>query len=155
MSVTDQPSREQSLSEDWALVEQLLPAHWQDKARELGAFRRGRVITSAATLLRVMLIHLTDGCALRTTATKASVGGLVSISDVAILKRLRNCAAWFEWMCQELRATWLPAPLQPQLTSCWGGATYPPAGWHHDQRAWRHWIEVAPALQRGLSQPAR
>lgn len=119
MRVNEPPNRDRSLSEDWVFVEQLLPEHWQDKARELGAFKRGRVITSAATLLRVMLIHLTDGCALRTTAAKASVGGLVSISDVAILKRLRNCAAWFEWMCRELRASWLPAPLQPQLASCW------------------------------------
>ena len=106
---------------DWDFVQQLLPPQWQSKARELGALRRGRVITNAQTLLRLMLIHLTDGCALRTTAAKACAGGLVNISDVAIFKRLRNCGDWFEWMCQELRASWLPAPLQPQLASCWTG----------------------------------
>jgi hypothetical protein len=104
---------------DWEFVQQLLPEQWQSKARELGALRRGRVITNAQTLLRLMLIHLTDGCALRTTAAKASAGGLVNVSDVAIFKRLRNCGDWFEWMCQQLRSSWPPAPLQPQLGSCW------------------------------------
>jgi Transposase DDE domain len=108
-----------SLDQDWATVQQLLPAQWQDMARQLGAFKRGRVIPDADVLLRVMLIHLTDGCALRKTAAKAHLGGLVSISDVAVFKRLRNCADWFEWMCQQLRAAWLPQPLQPQLDSCW------------------------------------
>jgi Transposase DDE domain len=108
-----------SLDQDWATVQQLLPAQWQDMARQLGAFKRGRVIPDADVLLRLMLMHLTDGCALRKTAAKAHVGGLVSLSDVAVLKRLRNCADWFEWMCLQLRAAWLPEPLQPQLGSCW------------------------------------
>jgi hypothetical protein len=40
-----------------------------------------------------MRLHLTDGCALRKTAVKAAEGCFVSVSDVAILKRLRNCGA--------------------------------------------------------------
>ena len=79
----------ESLGEDWTHIERLLPAQWEAKARELGAFKRGRAIADARTLLRLLLIHLTDGCALRKTAVKASAGGLVSVSDVAILKRLR------------------------------------------------------------------
>ena len=110
-----------SLTDDWATLEALLPAQWQAKARELGAFKRGRLIPNAQTLLRVMLIHLTQGCGLRQTAELARLGGIASVSDVAILKRLRNCAGWFEWMCREMRALWLPAPLRPALASCWSG----------------------------------
>ncbi len=109
------------LDRDWKFVRNLLPDGWEGKARELGAMRRGRVITSAEMLLRVMLIHLTHGCALRTTAAKAAAGGLVQVSDVALFKRLRNCGDWFEWMCQQLRSTWLPAALQPQVESSWSG----------------------------------
>jgi hypothetical protein len=55
-------------------------------------------------MLRVLLIHLADGCSLRETAVRASAGGLAAVSDVALLKRLRSCAAWFEWMVQQLAA---------------------------------------------------
>ena len=69
----------------------MLPEAWQDKARALGAFRRARL------------------------------GELAQIRDVAILKRLRGCGAWFEWMCRELRRQWLPERLSPVLASCWSG----------------------------------
>lgn len=92
------------LDEDWQLVEALLPAGWMDKARELQAFRRARGINDVRTLLRVMLIHLADGCSLRETAARASIAGLAEVSDVALLKRLRSCARWFEWIAQSLRA---------------------------------------------------
>jgi transposase len=100
------------LDEDWQVVEALLPAGWMEMARELQAFRRARGIDDARTLLRVMLIHLADGCALRETAARACLAGLAEVSDVALLKRLRSCARWFEWMAQGLRAA-------PEL----GGAT--------------------------------
>ena len=50
------------LREDWALVQGLLPVGWQGKARELGALRRTRGVADAAILLRVLLIHLAQGC---------------------------------------------------------------------------------------------
>jgi hypothetical protein len=96
------------LQEDWALVQDLSPAGWQDKARELGALRRGSGITDAATLLRVMLIHLAQGCGLRETAVRARESGLASIIDVSVLKRLKGCGEWFKWMADGLRQQWLP-----------------------------------------------
>ena len=74
------------LDEDWQIVERALPAGWQAKSRELGALRRTRGIKDASHLLRVMLIHLADGCGLRETAVRAKLAGLADISDVAILK---------------------------------------------------------------------
>jgi hypothetical protein len=102
-----------SLGQDWDVVMQMLPAQWETKAVELGAIRRLRGFDSVASLLRVLLIHLADGCSLRETAVRASAGGLAVVSDVALLKRLRGCAAWFEWMVREM-ATDMALPLTAQ-----------------------------------------
>ncbi len=101
---TEQPQEESiGLGEDWRIVQALLPEGWMDKARELGAFRRARGIADARALLRVMLIHLAEGCGLRETAARAQLAGIAQVSDVALLKRLRSCGPWFEWMAQGLR----------------------------------------------------
>jgi hypothetical protein len=107
--------REQELGglrEDWTLVERMLPEGWEAKARELGAIQRARGIADARTLLRVLLIHLSEGCSLRETAVRAAQGGLAEVSDVALLKRLRGCGAWFQWLGVELMRRWVV--LQPQ-----------------------------------------
>ena len=84
-----------SIGQDWDVVMQMLPAQWEAKARELGAVRRQlRGFDSVSSMLRVLLIHLADGCSLRETAVRASAGGLAAVSDVALLKRLRGCGAW-------------------------------------------------------------
>jgi Transposase DDE domain len=93
-----------SIGQDWDVVMQMLPAQWEAKAAELGAVRRLRGFDSVGSLLRVLLIHLADGCSLRETAVRASAGGLAAVSDVALLKRLRGCASWFEWMAREMAA---------------------------------------------------
>ena len=92
------------IGQDWEVVMKMLPAQWEAKAIELGAMRRLRGFDSVAALLRVLLIHLADGCSLRETAVRASAGGLADVSDVALLKRLRGCGAWFQWMAQEMAA---------------------------------------------------
>ena len=90
------------LNEDWEVIERVLPDDWQDKAKELRALFIPKEFKDASTLLRVMLIHLSDGCSLRETAVRARAGQLVNVSDVALLKRLRKCGPWFGWMCQQL-----------------------------------------------------
>jgi hypothetical protein len=101
------------LGEDWRIVEALLPDRWMEMARELGAFQRARGVADARALLQVMLIHLGEGCGLRETAVRASLAGIAQVSDVALLKRLRSCGPWFEWLAQELRAA--PELRQGQL----------------------------------------
>lgn len=93
-----------SIDEDWSVVTTMLPAQWQNKAKELGAVRRLRGFASVEAMLRVMLIHLADGCSLRETAVRAHAGDLADVSDVALLKRLRGCGPWFQWMIQEMAA---------------------------------------------------
>lgn len=98
----------QRLDEDWHVVQSLLPEGWQAKARELGAMQRGRGFADPDMLLRVLLIHLGQGCSLRETVVRANEGGLATVSDVAVLKRLRGCGEWFMWMANGLRQKWLP-----------------------------------------------
>lgn len=93
-----------NLDQDWNAVTSLLPVEWQSKAYELGALRRLRGFASVEALLRVLLIHLADGCSLRETAVRARAGNLADISDVALLKRLRGCGEWFQWMSGQLAA---------------------------------------------------
>jgi len=83
---------------NWKVLVQFMPTGWEEKAKELGAMTRQRKISSAETLLRVLLIHLADGCSLRETVVRAKQGGLVDISDVALLKRLRASSEWLRWI---------------------------------------------------------
>jgi hypothetical protein len=101
-----------SIGQDWDVVMDMPPAQWQAKAVELGAIRRLRGFASVEALLRVLLIHLADGCSLRETAARACAGDLANVSDVALLKRLRGCGPWFQWMTQEL-ATGMSLPVAP------------------------------------------
>lgn len=93
--------------EDWEVLVSFLPEGWQQKAKELGALRRCRKFADAGVLLRTLLIHLADGCSLRETAVMAKTGGLVSISDVALLKRLHASGEWFRWLCTETMKKWV------------------------------------------------
>jgi hypothetical protein len=84
--------------EDWEVLERLLPAGGKRKRSNWERCAGGGPFGNASTLLRVMLIHLIDGCSLRETAVRAEQGGLVAVSDVALLKRLKHCQEWFRWM---------------------------------------------------------
>jgi len=92
---------------DFDYLLSFMPQGWQGKAKELGALSRCRKIPDAETLLRVLLIHLAEGCSLRETAARAEAGGIVKISDVAIMDRLRVAGKWFEWTSRELMQQWV------------------------------------------------
>ena len=96
-----------SVGEDFEYLVRLLPEGWQAKAKELGALRRCRKVESAEVLLRVLLIHLAEGCSLRETALRAARGGLVKLSDVALMDRLRLSESWFRWMNLGLVRRWI------------------------------------------------
>lgn len=99
--------------EDWAVVVALLPEGWREQAKVTGALLRNRNFPSVEVLLRVLMIHLVDGCSLRETAVRALQGGLVTqVSDVALLKRLKACGEWFRWMASALMRQYVS--VQPQ-----------------------------------------
>lgn len=89
-------------SEDYKVLVKFFPAGWRVKLKELNALNRYRNIKSANSLIQLLLIHLADGCSLRETAARAKHSGLASISDVALLKRLRSASQWFNWMSLKL-----------------------------------------------------
>ena len=95
------------VSEDFEYLKQFFPEGWREKAKELNALRRCRKIKNADTLLRVLLIHLSEGCSLRETAVRARAGGIADVSDVAIMDRLRASGEWFRWMNTRLMNRWI------------------------------------------------
>src|SRR4030067_3523991 len=93
--------------DDWQVLTGFLPSGWQTKAKERGAVRRCRKFDNAETLLRILLIHLADGCSLRETVVRAKQGNIASISDVALLKRLKTSGEWFRWMAVGVMGKWI------------------------------------------------
>ena len=94
-------------SQDWPFLVTFFPNGWQQKAKELGALLRCRKFPDAESLLRTLLIHLADGCSLRETAARAKHGKIVSISDVALLKRLKASGEWLRWMAEQVMVKWI------------------------------------------------
>jgi hypothetical protein len=88
--------------DDWELLAHFFPDGWEIKAKELGAIQRLRKFNSVSDILRLLLIHLADGCSMREATARAKHGNLADISDVALLKRLRVSSEWFRWMSLEL-----------------------------------------------------
>lgn len=98
MSITHKPSG----LDDWSVLCRFLPDRWQEAAKETGALRRARGIADAEVLLRVLLVHLADGCSLKETAVRVGQAGWCTVSPVALFKRLRAAEEWLRWMAQRL-----------------------------------------------------
>jgi IS4 transposase len=71
-------------------------------ARQTGAFLRPRAVKTACDLLRLVLAYCLGGMGLRSTSAWAASVQLADLSNVALLKRLRNCEAWFEHLVGQL-----------------------------------------------------
>lgn len=94
--------RDELIDQDWDLVKRMLPADWEESARQCGALRRCRRVADAETLLRLILLHVAGGLSLRQTVVRARSFGWAELSDVALLKRLRASACWLEYLCSAL-----------------------------------------------------
>lgn len=84
------------LENQWPYLLSLLPAgtDLDASARETGALTRRRGVESAESLLRVILAYALCEMPLRQTTAWAQLSGIASMSNVALLKRLRKCADW-------------------------------------------------------------
>jgi transposase len=96
--------RRRGYDDNWEAVRGFLPTGWEMKAKNLGALLRQRNVKDPESLLRLLLIHLADGCSLRETVVRARQARLCKLSDVALLKRLRTASEWLRWMSLELLA---------------------------------------------------
>ena len=82
------------------------------EARETLAFQRPREVKCGVDLLRLVLAYCLGLTGLRLTAAWAEGIGLASLSNVALLGRLRNCSEWLERIVARLLAP-PPGPAQP------------------------------------------
>ncbi|MCC7171476.1 MAG: IS4 family transposase [Planctomycetes bacterium] len=91
------------MDEEWAVLASLLPEGWRELARETGAMRRARGgIQSPEVLLQLLLLHVATGLSLKQTAVRAHVQKLASVTDVALLKRLRSSEDWLREMARRM-----------------------------------------------------
>jgi hypothetical protein len=93
-----------AMDESWELLLSLFPHGWEQQAVLSGAVERLRGFDSVSTLLRVLLLHVGKGYSLRETAARAKQAGLVEVSDVTLLNRLREAEPWWHWLCSALLA---------------------------------------------------
>lgn len=73
-------------------------------ARQFGAFERARKVRTATELLRLILLYGPAHLSLRNTAAAAEDAGVASLSDKAVLGRLRKAGDWLEHLLQCLLA---------------------------------------------------
>ena len=64
-----------------------------------GAVERLRGFRSPDALLRTLLLHVARGYSLRETTVQAKLANWADVSDVALLKRLRNSEGWLRSLC--------------------------------------------------------
>lgn len=91
---------------DWAGTVDRLggAAALEQEARATGAFRRPREVKCGVDLLRLILAYCLGECGLRLTAAWAEAIGLASLSNVALLGRLRHAVPWLESILARLLA---------------------------------------------------
>ena len=77
----------------------------EGEARKFGAFARVRKIKCAVDQLRLVLAYCWGTRGLRLTAAWAEAMELASLSNVALLKRLRNSVDWLEEIVGRLVST--------------------------------------------------
>ncbi len=79
---------------DWQEMEQALQLDLEGTARASGALIRRREIRRAADLLRLILVYAVCDWSLRLVGAWAVLQGIGCLSDVAVLKRLRQSQKW-------------------------------------------------------------
>jgi hypothetical protein len=90
------------VSEDWDDVLAWLPPDLEEMASSSGSIQRRRSVDSASLLLRIALAYSVLDLSLRSTAAWLAGVGLGSMSDVAILKRLRTAPPFLEALLSRL-----------------------------------------------------
>src|SRR5260370_32736693 len=88
--------------QNWKVLALLFPANWQQIALRSSAVERLRGFRSSEALLRTLLLHVACGYSLRETAVHAKLAKWAQVSDVALLKRMRNSEGWLRTLCIEL-----------------------------------------------------
>lgn len=99
-----------------------------ESARETKAFLRSRVIETPVDLLRMILGYCLGTGGLRATSAWAASIGLVDISNVGLLQRLRRCGAWLELLVGQALAAGAPKASHGRVIRLVDATTVPKAG---------------------------
>jgi Transposase DDE domain len=123
-------THESLVNEDWAKVVARLggPKALDVTARETKAFVRPREIANAVDLLRLILAYCLGERGLRLTAAWATSVGLVDISNVALLYRLRQCGDWLALLVGQVLSAAAPKASRGRLIRIIDATTVPKAG---------------------------
>ena len=123
-------TNESLLNEDWTLVVARLggAGTLNATARETKAFVRPRQISNAVDLLRLILAYCLGERGLRATAAWAASVGLVDVSNVAVLYRLRQCGDWLAALIGQALAAGAPKAGRGRMIRIIDATTVPKAG---------------------------
>src|SRR5713226_6043473 len=121
---------ESLVNEDWTNVVARLGGAETLKvtARETKAFLRPREITNAVDLLRLILAYCLGERGLRSTAAWATSVGLVDISNVALLYRLRRSGDWLAMLVGRALAAAAPKASRGRMIRIIDATTVPKKG---------------------------
>ena len=121
---------ESLMNEDWTNVVTRLGGaeRLNVTARETKAFLRPREIKNAVDLLRLILAYCLGERGLRSTAAWATSAGLVDISSVALLYRLRHCGDWLAMLVGQTLAGVAPQASRGRLIRIIDATTVPKKG---------------------------
>jgi hypothetical protein len=87
---------------DWKTLLGFVPGELTSLALSTGAMRRLREVRSGEDLLRLSLVYSDDEMSLRTTSAWARARGIADLSDVALLKRLRQSGPFLKAILSHL-----------------------------------------------------
>src|SRR5258705_2122840 len=121
---------ESLVNEDWTNVVVRLGGTetLEETARETKAFLRPRGIRNAVDLLRLILAYCLGDRGLRATAAWAASVGLVDISNVAVLYRLRQCGDWLAMLIGQALAAGAPTASRDRMIRIIDATTVTKAG---------------------------
>jgi hypothetical protein len=122
--------RESLFNRDWRHIVGRLggAASLEASARETKALLRARAIGNAVDLLRMILAYCLGERGLRSTTAWACAVGLVDVSNVALLYRLRQCGDWLALLVGQTLAFEAPKAAQGRLIRLIDATTIPKAG---------------------------
>lgn len=123
-------THESLVNRDWAKVVARLGGKeaLNQTARETKAFVRPREICNAVDLLRLILAYCLGERGLRSTAAWATSVGLVDISSVALLYRLRQCGDWLTLLVGQALTAAAPKASRGRLIRIIDATTVPKKG---------------------------
>ena len=83
-------------------ITELLPAGWEEKAKETGAITRSRKIKNAEDLLKLVLLYLTSGGSFGMTSAMLKLTEKISLNKNAVYERVKKSAEWLRWLCENI-----------------------------------------------------